>query len=257
VTEPAAAAHRKADFLGLPLLATSTDEFIKWMLDLSDAAEMREEDSRHFVTYLNAACVNIAASDSAYRAILRQADGVYADGKAVVWASRWIGAPVPERVNAADFILRFCREAAARGKSVYLLGSAPGVAAAAGQRFMQETSGLQVLGAESGYFEQGDDAVVASIASASPDFLIIGMGVPLQETWAWQRRDRLNAQVVWCVGAMLEFYAGYRRRAPQWMCKAGLEWLFRLMIEPRRMWRRYLIGNIAFLWRVLLRRRIP
>ena len=224
------------------------------MMTLSD--DFSPKPVPAFVTYLNAACFNIAADDLAYRRILEAAEGVYADGKAIVWASQWLGNPVPERVNAADFIIQFCHEAAARKKRVYLLGSPAGVAEGAAARFCREVPGLDIAGTQSGYFGDEEVEVKQRIAAAAPDFLLIGMGVPLQEKWAWENREILNARVIWCVGAMFEFYAGHRRRAPQWMCKAGLEWLFRLLIEPRRMWKRYLIGNARYIWRVLFKKRV-
>jgi N-acetylglucosaminyldiphosphoundecaprenol N-acetyl-beta-D-mannosaminyltransferase len=244
----------RKDFLGLYLLALTTEQFVHWILGAADCARSQPEPA--FVTYLNAACVNIAASDQSYATILRGADGVYADGKAIVWASHWLGQPLPERVNAADFVIPFCRAARDHGKKVYLLGAPPDVAQAAACRFREEVPGLQIVGSESGYFAGEEESVIGRIASAAPDILLIGMGVPLQEKWAWQNRHRLNTRVIWCVGAMFEFYGNYRPRAPQWMCKAGLEWLFRLMIEPRRMWKRYLLGNVQFLWRVARRKPI-
>lgn len=244
----------RKEFLGLNLLALTTEQFIDWILAFQQRAGQRPEPG--FVTYLNAACVNLAASDFSYAEILNKADGVYADGKAIVWASQWLGEPLPERVNAADFIIPFCRAARDQGKRIYLLGAPPNVAQAAARRFCEEAPGLQVLGSESGYFAGDEESVIERIASAAPDILLLGMGVPLQEKWAWQNRHRLNCGVIWCVGAMFEFYGNYRPRAPQWMCRAGLEWLFRLIIEPRRMWKRYLLGNVQFLWRVLRRKRI-
>jgi N-acetylglucosaminyldiphosphoundecaprenol N-acetyl-beta-D-mannosaminyltransferase len=244
----------RKDVLGLNLLSLTTEQFVHWILGFPHTAGSSSEPG--FVTYVNAACVNIAANDVSYAKILRGADGVYADGMAIVWASHWLGQPLPERVNAADFIIPFCRAARDHGKRIYLLGAPPHVAEAAARRFCEEVPDLQIVGSESGYFAGEEESVVERIASAAPDILLVGMGVPLQEKWAWQNRQRLNSGVIWCVGAMFEFYGNYRPRAPQWMCKAGLEWLFRLLIEPRRMWKRYLLGNVQFIWRVLRRKRI-
>jgi N-acetylglucosaminyldiphosphoundecaprenol N-acetyl-beta-D-mannosaminyltransferase len=96
--------------------------------------------------------------------------------------------------------------------------------------------------------------VVAEINAARPDLLIIGMGVPRQERWLWAHWEQLEVPVAWCVGATFDYYAAEFPRAPVWMRRAGLEWLFRLALEPRRLWRRYLIGNPRFVWRVLRRR---
>jgi len=203
-----------------------------------------------FVTYLNAWCSGVALRDPEYARILRQADAVYADGQSVVWASNILGSRLPERVNAADFIDDFLLRAAARGLTVYLIGSAEGVAASAASIFAAKTPGLKIAGAENGYFSGREEEVVSRIAAAAPDVLIVGLGVPLQEKWAGANLTRFNAGAVWCVGAMLEYHARACRRAPVWMRRCGLEWLFRLLLDPRRMWRRYIIGNPEFMLRI-------
>ena len=244
------------DFLGVPMLRCTTAEF---MSALTERAKLGDPADPAFVTYLNAWCFLVAGGDPDYASILRAGDGVYADGQAVVWASRWCasGGVLPERVNAADFIPDFLRGAVARGLRIRLLGSESGVAARAAERFRAEVPGLLITGADDGYFtDGGEEAVVARIAADAPDLLLVGMGVPLQEKWAWTNRARLNCRAVWCVGAMFEYYGGARARAPVWTRKAGLEWLFRLFLEPRRLWRRYLLGNARFVIRVAGRVRI-
>ncbi len=247
------------DFLGVPLLRCDTAAFIEWLL--ARAATRSETSLPIFVTYLNAWCFLVASEDPDYAVILRSADGVYADGQAIVWASRRLEpeAPLPERVNAADFIIDLLKDAQAQGLSVALLGSEPGVAARAGERFAAAVPGLRLVGCYDGYFshEGGESAVVEQLAKDQPDLLLVGMGVPLQETWAWEHRAQLPVGAIWCVGALFEYFGEARTRAPVWMRKAGLEWLFRLVLEPRRLWRRYLAGNARFIWRVLRRRRVP
>jgi N-acetylglucosaminyldiphosphoundecaprenol N-acetyl-beta-D-mannosaminyltransferase len=243
---------RRVDFLGVPLCFLTTGEFIECLISETLARRGKPNAKPFFVTYLNAACSNISAHDEEYRRILHKADIVYADGQAIVWASRWLKAGVPERVNAADFFLEFCKRAADENLSLYLLGSALGVAPGAASRFVSEVPHLNICGADSGYFTD-DEEVLERIRNASPDILIVGMGVPRQEKWVFRNIDKLDARSVWCVGALFEYYSGYRLRAPVWMRKAGLEWLFRLVLEPKRLWRRYLIGNAVFLWRVATR----
>jgi N-acetylglucosaminyldiphosphoundecaprenol N-acetyl-beta-D-mannosaminyltransferase len=237
-----------ADFMGVPLVRCSTGEFIGALVG---AAAASDRTAPLFVTYLNAWCTDIAARDAAYSAILHSADAVYADGQAVVWASRFLGDALPERVNAADFIADFCRAAGRAGLRLYLVGSEEGVAASAAKALQAQAPGLAIAGAEHGHFDDGGEAAVARIAAAAPDLLIVGMGVPLQEKWAWANRARLNTRAIWCVGAMFEYHGGVRARAPVWVRKAGLEWLFRLALEPRRLWRRYIVGNARFLGRVM------
>ncbi len=236
----------RVSFLGVPLVAVDTSSFIMGMMELA-----RRNAGPAMVTYLNAWCSNIAAKDPQYARLLQSAEAVYADGQAIVWAARHLHTPIPERVNAGDFILEFCREAQRHGLSLYLLGSEDGVAAAAAQRFQLEVPGLNIVGAEAGFFPGGEEAVLERVRQAAPDFLLVGMGVPRQEQWAAEHLPQLNARVVWCVGALFEYYGQARARAPRWMIRAGLEWLFRLVLEPRRLWKRYLVGNVVFVWRVL------
>lgn len=247
----AVCAPKKVDFLGVPLCAISTQEFIE--LTLRETLKRRRDASLDpfFITYLNAYCSNLSAKLADYRGILHQSDVVYADGQAIVWASRWLRRPVPERVNAADFFIPFCRRIADAHLRVFLLGSPPGVAAGASARVKTEVPELNVCGVHHGYFSPAEEErVIAAIRNAAPDILIVGMGVPRQERWAWHHKHELNARTIWCVGALFEYYSGYRWRAPVWMRRAGLEWFFRLILEPRRLWRRYIIGNAVFLWRV-------
>lgn len=205
-----------------------------------------------FITYLNAHNVNLAASDPAYANVLSKADLLYADGMGVVWGWRALGKPLPERVNAGDFILPFCRQLAREKKSIYLLGSFPGVAEQAAQRWTESAPGLSVCGTHHGFFSrEEEDALVAKINNTAPAILLVGMGVPLQEHWVDRWRDRLEVPVVWCVGALFEYWGMNRSRAPLWMRRIGLEWLWRLALEPRRLSRRYLAGNIQFVRHVL------
>ncbi len=209
-----------------------------------------------FVTYVNAHNINVAARDEHYARALREADIVYADGMAVVWASRWLDSrhPLPERVNAGDFFPGFCSECARRGLSLYLLGSEPGVARRCADRMRRHAPDLKIAGASDGFWGRGGEfaderAALRAIRESGARILLAGMGVPRQELWARARAADLGVPVVWCVGALFEYYAGQRARAPVWMRRAGLEWAFRLALEPRRMARRYLIGNAEFLWR--------
>lgn len=235
----------KVDILDVPVHAITTSEFISVLLQR--ALLLREKP--HFVCYLNAACSNIAANDREYRELLLLADCVYADGQAIVWASRALGNPLPERVNAGDFILEFCSRARDQNLKIALVGGRPNVASTAARSWMQAVPGLQIAGAWDGFFSDGGEAVVDAVAETQADILLVGMGVPLQEKWAWKFRQEFGVNVIWCVGALFEYYGEGRPRAPVWLRRWGLEWLFRLMLEPKRLWKRYLLGNTRFIYR--------
>jgi N-acetylglucosaminyldiphosphoundecaprenol N-acetyl-beta-D-mannosaminyltransferase len=241
-----------ADVLGVDVCKITVAEFIQW---ITDRAQRSSDSGNTFVTYLNAACSNIAVDDAEYKAILDSADCVYADGQAIVWAAKAMGDELPERVNAGDFTIKFCEELAARGLKLALVGGRPGVAEKAVEVWKQRVPDLQVVGCWDGFFDDEGEAVAREVAASGADVLLMGMGVPLQEKWAWSRRPALGVKVIWCVGALFEYYGEGRARAPVWVRRVGMEWFFRLMLEPRRLWKRYLVGNVRFVWRVMRARR--
>lgn len=206
----------------------------------------------HQVAYLNAHCINRAFEDPEYRDILKQCDLVYPDGMGVVWASHLTHSPLPERVNIGDFLIPFLQLCETKGYKVYFLGSDPGVAQRAVENFLESVPGLKVAGIHHGYFTKDEEKnIIKEVQETRPDILIVGFGVPDQEKWIYRHLPVLNVPVVWGVGALLEYYSGKVSRAPYWMRANGLEWLYRLILEPGRMWKRYLIGNILFIMRVL------
>ena len=204
--------------------------------------------------YVNAHVLNESREDAGLRAALQEADLVYCDGYGVRLAAKALSADIPHRMTGADWIWDLAALCEERGASVYMLGGDPGVAAQAGQRLRRSHPGLHVVGTHHGYFEIGsghDERVIEDINACRPDMLLVGMGTPKQEIWAQRTVDRLDCSVLWGVGALFDFVSGRVPRAPASLSDNGLEWIFRLAIEPQRMWRRYLVGNPVFLSRVL------
>lgn len=237
----------KVSFLGLPLAAVSVRDYL---LALLDAARRRERPLT--VGYLNAATVNMAFASPDYAALLARMDCLYADGQAVVWATRWLGSPVPERVNAGDFTPELMRALAGENLKLALVGGRPGEAERAGEVFKGWAPGLRIVHIQHGFFTDAEArGVAAALEAADPDLVLVGMGSPRQERCALAWAASTSPRAWWCVGALFEYYAGTRRRAPVWMRRAGLEWLFRLALEPGRLWKRYLVGNPMFVARVL------
>jgi N-acetylglucosaminyldiphosphoundecaprenol N-acetyl-beta-D-mannosaminyltransferase len=198
--------------------------------------------------------LNQTFGDETLRTALQRSDLVYCDGYGVRLATKAIGVPVPHRMTGADWVWGVAALCEAEGRSIYLLGSDAGAAQEAARTLKRWYPRLDVRGAHHGYFEIGtphSERVVEHIAETKPDVLLVGMGTPLQELWVDHYFDQLDARVVWTVGALFDYVSGRVRRAPHWMSDHGLEWIFRLGIEPRRMWRRYLLGNPMFLWRVM------
>jgi len=206
----------------------------------------------HQILYLNAHCINRSFDDDEYRAIIKQSDLVYADGMGVVWASHLTHHPIPERVNIGDFLIPFCRWCYEKGYSVYFLGSESDIARRCVEMIQEQVPDLKVAGIRNGYFTPAEEKdIIKDIQEKRPEILLVGMGVPQQEKWLREHLQELNVPVAWGVGALFEYYAGKVSRAPYWMRSNGLEWLYRLILEPGRMWKRYLIGNILFIMRVI------
>lgn len=217
-----------------------------------ELVRLYERDRPALVAYANAHTLNQASRDSAYKAVLRSADIVLNDGAGLAIAGRVFGRPFPENLNGSDFNPVILEEAAARGWPVFFLGAKPGVAGEAARRLTERIPGLNVCGTRDGYFRPEESAEVArSIAETGAGVLMVAMGNPLQETWLSRHLEATGARLGVGVGAFLDFSAGVVPRAPAWMNRLWLEWLYRLIQEPRRMWRRYVLGNPLFLARVL------
>jgi N-acetylglucosaminyldiphosphoundecaprenol N-acetyl-beta-D-mannosaminyltransferase len=212
-----------------------------------------ERGEHRRVTYVNAHVLNQSATNPELRHALLAADLVYCDGYGVRLAAKAIGLPVPHRMTGADWVWGLAALAEEKGVSLYLLGSDPGAAAEAAAGLRRWYPRLEVRGTHHGYFgidSPHNERVLEHIAEHRPDILLVGMGTPQQELWVDRYCDRVEADVIWTVGALFDYISGRMPRAPHWMADHGLEWIFRLAMEPRRMWRRYLLGNPAFLWRV-------
>jgi N-acetylglucosaminyldiphosphoundecaprenol N-acetyl-beta-D-mannosaminyltransferase len=186
--------------------------------------------------------------------INRRAAFIVADGAPLVWASRWQGSPLPERVAGSDLVFELSAAAAQKGYRLFLLGGAEGVAEEAAQRLGARYPGLQVVGTECppfrGLTAEQEEVLIARIREARPDLLFVAFGQPKGERWIHRHLDRLGVPVSVQVGASLDFIAGRVRRAPRWMQRTGLEWAFRLGQEPRRLAARY-AQNAWFIARMI------
>ncbi|MGC4114793.1 MAG: WecB/TagA/CpsF family glycosyltransferase [Myxococcales bacterium] len=204
-----------------------------------------------------------AGRDRHFQHAYRAASLSLADGMPLVWASRLLGTPLPQRVSGADLVVPLARRAVRRGWSMYLCGGAPGVAQAAAHR-LHALTGVRIAGFDSPRVAaepgaQGDESeqAVERIRRARPDLLLVALGSPKQELWLHRHSEQLAPAVGLAIGAALDFLAGRVRRAPRWVSRAGLEWLYRLGQEPRRLWRRYLVDDPAVLAALWQTRRVP
>jgi N-acetylglucosaminyldiphosphoundecaprenol N-acetyl-beta-D-mannosaminyltransferase len=232
------------------------DQIERWLADRSTCRYVVTPNVDHIVRL---------EDDAAFRAAYAAADLVLADGHPLVWASRLVGRPVPERVPGSDLVPRLFANAQAAGRQlrVFLLGAAPGVAQQAAHRIRRDWPIVNVVGTCSpplGFEHDREEntRILEEIAACAPNVVVVGLGAPKQECWVHRHRGAIRAPVVLCVGATIDFLAGHRRRAPRWMQRLGVEWLYRLLTEPRRLARRYARGAWRFpqiVWRQWAKRK--
>ncbi len=190
------------------------------------------------------------------RAIYNRSGLTTPDGMAIVWLMRAKGFRFVERVYGPDLMLAVCQDGIEKGYRHYFYGAAPGVAEELAGRLQERFPGLQVAGIESPPFCQltpaEDQEMVERMRAARPDIVWVGIGSPRQERWMSDHLERLDVPALVGVGAAFDFLSGNKPQAPRWIQRSGLEWLFRLASEPRRLWKRYILGYPVFIWRVLL-----
>ena len=219
-------------------------------------AQLVEAGGPHYLCVVNAAKAVAAGRDTRLRDVLGKAALVTADGMSVVWAARWLGRPLKGRVTGIDLFERLVAEAAARGWSVFFFGAREESVRGVTERFGREHQSLRVAGWRNGYFDAAESPAVADqIRRSNADLLFVAMGSPAQEYWIAENLERTGVRFAMGVGGSFDHLSGRKPRAPLWMQRRGLEWLFRFLSEPRRLWRRYLIGNAQFLRLVMRQRR--
>lgn len=232
------------DLLGVPVVKATPEAA------LAAVERAAEGPTPALVAYVNAHTLNLAYEDPGYHSLLRRAALVLNDGVGVALAARMKRERFPANLNGSDFNPMILQLAARRGWPVYFLGAGHGIAARAAQQMSERTKGLLVAGCRDGYFPRSEDAAVAAaIKATGAEVVMVAMGNPLQEHWLAANLSDTGARVGVGVGAFFDFAAGRVARAPGWVNRIGLEWVWRLLQEPGRLWRRYVVGNPVFLWR--------
>lgn len=228
------------------------------VLDEAQALDVIEgligERRPQLMVVVNASKLVLAAENPRLRAIIERADLVTADGMSVVWGARFLGKHLPGRVTGIDTMERLVERAADRGWRVFFLGAKQESVEGVVRNFRAAYPTLQIAGFRNGYFEGREAEVVAEIRAARPDLLFVAMGSPAQEYFLSGNLGDLDVPFSLGVGGSFDHVAGLSRRAPRWMQRSGLEWAYRFVSEPRRLWRRYLIGNARYA-RLLVRDR--
>jgi N-acetylglucosaminyldiphosphoundecaprenol N-acetyl-beta-D-mannosaminyltransferase len=203
----------------------------------------------HRLVVVNAAKVVKAQKDIRLKQVIQTADFVGPDGVPLVWLSRFLGKALPSRVNGTDLMERLFDLSARKGFRLFLFGATEAVIRKTVETVKQNYPGAQIAGFRNGYFTEADEPeIVAQIKATRADILLVGFGTPKKEFWIAKYKDQLQVPFIHGVGGSFDVVAGITQRAPVWMQKSGLEWLFRVYQEPGRMWRRYLVTNSIFIW---------
>lgn len=226
-------------------------DVVSWRDALARIHGWAGEHSSRYVCITNVHSVVTAQQNGVFAEVLRSADMATPDGAPVAWMLRRLGFAGQQRINGPDLMWRYCEQAASRDESIYLLGSTSETLHRLQQRLTGAFPGLAIAGAESPPFrrltDSEDAAIVARINASGAGTVWVSLGCPKQELWMAAHRGHVRAVMVG-VGAAFDYHAGTVRRAPGWMQNAGLEWMYRLASEPRRLWRRYLVTNSIFIW---------
>jgi N-acetylglucosaminyldiphosphoundecaprenol N-acetyl-beta-D-mannosaminyltransferase len=199
--------------------------------------------------YVNAHCINVASFDDEYKSILQKADLVYSGGYGPVLASKILNSHLLERTPTPDFIDRVFSEAEVKKWSFYFIGSKKQSLEKAVNIIKNQFPTLHLKGYHHGYFSKDEEIdLIKDINNKKPTILIVGMGTPKQEKWIANNIKQVDAKIFWAVGAMFDVISGSLPRAPKWMQIVGCEWLYRLFQEPKRLWKRYTLGNLYFVY---------
>ena len=247
--EGVSAAPDQIDFLGIRIDNLAMDEAIQNIV-----AKSGESKPSQF-SFVNADCVNISYRDPEYRRILRRSAVVLADGIGVKLAGRILNTNIRQNVNGTDLFPRMCAELERQQIGLFLLGGRPGVVDDVAAWVHRNYPGLPLRGQQHGYFSQEETPeVLEEIRNSGAQILLVAFGAPRQEKWIAEHLDAVGAKVAMGVGGLFDFYSGRIARAPLWVREIGMEWFYRFIQEPRRMWRRYFVGNAVFLTRVVMSR---
>ncbi len=233
--------------LGTPVDDVNMDEALQRIEAFVNTG--RATSKGHQIATINADFVVKSLQDAELRRILQEADMATADGMPLVWSARLLGVPLRGRVTGADMVPALAERAAQKGYSIYFLGAAPGVAEKAARILQQRHPTLQIAGIASPSVEavqNGDPVVIAACKAAKPDILLVAFGNPKQEKWIYRHAQELGIPVMIGVGGTFDFIAGVTKRAPQWMQQSGLEWSYRLIQQPGRLWKRYITDLFGF-----------
>lgn len=218
---------------------------------LDHIRELVNQPGPGLVFFLNAHYANLACAEEAYRQVLAKSDLTLPDGSGLQLAGKILKTPIRENLNGTDLVPWLFQKLSPKGLKVYLLGGRPGVVQKACDHLKQKYPQIEIAGWHHGYFSEGQTpGILKDISLKKVDILLVAMGAPKQEIWLARHLFQTGAKLGVAVGGLFDFWAGKFKRAPRTWRRLGIEWLWRLFNEPKRLWRRYLLGNFLFLYRV-------
>ena len=235
--------------LGIPINNLTMAEALDYIAEALNADESKQ------VCFVNADCVNIAYRDPSYLSVLQGSDLCLADGIGLKLAGKILGQEIAQNLCGTDMFPRICERISGKDTKLFLLGARPEAVEGVVRWISDHYPRVKVCGYQHGYFQPNEESnIIKRIKDSHADLLLVAFGVPRQDMWIKQHLQETGAKVAMGVGGLFDFYSGRIPRAPLWMREIGMEWLYRLIQEPGRMWKRYLIGNGLFLWRVVKER---
>jgi N-acetylglucosaminyldiphosphoundecaprenol N-acetyl-beta-D-mannosaminyltransferase len=241
----------KLEIFDIPIMNITMEQSLEMIQQ-----DLQQENFKR-VYFLNPDCLNKSLSDKDYKEILlNQSDYLFADGIGIVIASKLLGNPLIGNVNGTDLFPFLCQVAEKEAYRLFFLGAKPGIPEQLTENLLKRYPNLIIAGSHHGYFNHQTESksIIKQILTAKPDVLFVAFGAPAQEKWITEHINELKEHpiVVLGVGGLFDFYSETKKRAPRWMRQIGLEWVFRLLIEPKRMWKRYILGNPYFLYQVMI-----
>ena len=244
-------AHQNS-FQSYPVLGVHVDAVqIPQVVEQLERWIQNRNDGR-FISVANIHVVMEAQEDASFKKLINSAALCVPDGMPLIWCGRLRGHGLRRRVYGPELMITFCRETASKGYRHFLYGGAPDVTNQLVKQLQRSCPGIQIAGFDSPPFRpltrEEDEEAIRRINDARPDVLWVGLGCPKQERWIHDHRERLAVPAIIAIGQAFDLLSGKKRRAPAWMSENGLEWLFRLLQDPRRLWRRYLVYNTKFLY---------
>ena len=214
--------------------------------------DMIASEKKSYIVAINVDVVMKIENDSYLKEITDKADMVLVDGKPLEWIAKWHKKPIKAKISGSDLVPILCKRAAEKGYSIFIIGGKEGIAKKAQQNLERDLPGIRIVGTYAPAFgfekdEKELNRINEMISSAHPDILIACFGCPKQEKWIYENISKYDAKVSVCAGATVDFLAGNVNRAPRWMSEHGLEWFYRFLQEPKRMFKRYFIDDVKIL----------